>query len=507
MHYRCRYHYTGHGQGCIAFSDDGVHWVRRPTAVPRKMRRSRACTDCPEILDPPNQVNCATDTESFTTWLDHRDQPDRRWKAVSRLHTTTAPMQIWSSADGAVWQPLEQDGQGHGKARTGVVTDRASFFFNPFRGRWAFSLRENLCSGGHGHMRIARYMEVPSLREAWWPNWVHSYFQCGKARVAEPVRWIGVDEWDCGGKSVVECDLYHVDASPYESLLVGQFAVLYPGFAHGGCKTSHIHVGFSRDGFHWSRPNAAEGAPRMPFVDDTLSLKYQQPIAGNMLVVGDEIYIYYGGATSCRRCNINPEGVSGKILPTAASMMAAAELKHGTKFCNQGSIERDGPISTANSSMDEVTALAVLRRDGFASLVPPPGHPEAHILTRMLTFKRGRFLHVNVDATTGELIVDIVPQESLVQLSSSRSVPLRRVNSTCAVISWRGANDDNLATLEGGLPFQLRFILRGASTRLYSFWISSDMAGHSRGYVEGPRFGAGRDVRNSIANCTPENAS
>ena len=41
-----------------------------------------------------------------------------------------------------------------------------------------------------------------------------SYFQCGKVQPGEPVRWVGVDADDCGGRE--QCDLYHLDATPYE---------------------------------------------------------------------------------------------------------------------------------------------------------------------------------------------------------------------------------------------------------------------------------------------------
>ena len=124
--------------------------------------------------------------------------------------------------------------------------------------------------------------------------------------------------------------------------MVGQFAVLYPGAAHGGCKSSHIHVGFSRDGFHWSRASASEKKPRLPLVNDPLGLRYQQPIAGNMVVVGDELYIYYGGATKCKRCNINP-------TPRVVGADAAGNKTEN--FCNGGNPARDGPVDTYNLSL------------------------------------------------------------------------------------------------------------------------------------------------------------
>ena len=511
LHYRCRYEYPGMGMGCVAFSRDGVHWRRPNTTLRQELRPNRGCKNCPTVRDPPNRIECATLTESFTTWLDHTEaDQQKRWKAMSRSTRSIAPLTLWNSPDGVHWSRLPQ-------AKVGVATDRASFFYNPFRRVWVYSLRENLCRGGHGHLRISRYKEVSSLDQSDWPHWVQSYFQCGHVKPsALPQRWIGVDEWDCEGRDVEQCDLYHLDASPYESLLVGQFAVLYPGFAHGGCKSSFTHVGFSRDGFHWSRPDASEFAPRRPIVDDPLHLRYQQPIAGNWLVVGDLLYLYYGGATRCQRCNANPEGWVGKGGSNASTV--------STAFCDQGDHARDGVVTPQNSSMKEVTALAVLRRDGFASLSPPEGHDEAHVLTHPLIFThRQRYLFVNVDAAHGELLVSVepIPPDELPDVlpgappHSMLSYNLRHLNRTQVMVRWRDAPADALGALSAKAPsgakprggrrvslrFRLRFVLRGAATRLYAFWVSAHADGRSSGFIQGPGFVRGVD-RNASAHCT-----
>ena len=137
--------------------------------------------------DPPNRVGCAADTEAFTTWLDHAEaDPQHRWKAVERdprrwTGAHYSRLRLWSSPDGVAWAPYRQAAGGNA---SGTVMDRASFFYNPFRRKWVFSLRENLCRGGHGRMRVSRYVEVASLRESDWPNWVRGadFFQCGSVR-------------------------------------------------------------------------------------------------------------------------------------------------------------------------------------------------------------------------------------------------------------------------------------------------------------------------------------
>ena len=480
MHYRCRYQFSRHGRGCVALSKDGRNWTRPRWPHPLLPDQlNSVCADCGKVSDVPNGMNFAEDTESFSTWLDHAERNVAlRWKAMALGSKNNATGgRLWGSGDGLNWIPLP------GKGITGPLTDRASFFYNPFRARWAFIIRENLCRGGHGHLRIQRFKEVDSLSDSTWPQWVREYYQCGGVKKHEPIRWVGVDEWDCEGRNVEECDLYHVDATPYESLLLGQFAVLYPGYAHGSCKSSHIHTGFSRDGFHWSRADGTEAAPRMPLVDDKFGLRYQQPIAGNFLVVGDEIHVYYGGATACQRCNVNPTNIMGTL-----NLNPNGSKTKTTDFCVEGDEKAHGPVTPNNSSMEEVTALAILRRDGFASLAPPAGVEEATIRTRTLTFRRGRFLFVNVDASDGELLVRV--EAASFRLTSA---PLKSVNSTRQVVKW--ADDSATSSMQAlahERPFRLIFTLRGQA-RLYAFWVSEHAEGESNGYVVGPNYGRGVD--------------
>src|SRR5205823_4014203 len=74
------------------------------------------------------------------------------------------------------------------------------------------------------------------------------------------VFWTGPDEKDPpyipGGASP---ELYNVDAVAYESLMVGMFSWFNPGPSDNpkygpGPDLVELGVGFSRDGFQWSRP-------------------------------------------------------------------------------------------------------------------------------------------------------------------------------------------------------------------------------------------------------------
>ena len=132
------------------------------------------------------------------------------------------------------------------------------------------------------------------------------------------------------------------------------------------------------------------------------------------------------------------------------------------------------------------TGVAILRRDGFASV-----HGDGTLTTKPVSFD-GKHLFVNTDARAGELRVEVVDQDGqpIGQFTESACVPLRE-DSTSARVRWRGGSD--LSKLSGG-PVRFRFRLKGV--RLYSFWVTPDPSGASRGYVTaaGPGFSGATDA-------------
>ena len=464
-HYRCGYIYSGIGRPCVVLSDDGVHWTR-----PSTTKDQFSALDLKKINNAPVNLLRLPFTEAFTTWLDpHEGNPEHRFKAVVRAKTNIGQMSMHSSPDGITWKSYGSETRKDGH-KTGIVTDRASLYYDPFRRKWVYSIRENLCRGGHGHLRVSRYKEVDALKDSSWPQWVSlkNYFQCAVPKPKEPVYWIGVDNKDCEGDNVEECDLYHIDATPYESIFVGQLAILYPGYAHGGCKSSKIHVGFSRDGFHFSRTEGGRGKSRKPMVDDPLNLNYQQPIAGNFVVVGDEIFVYYAGATQCKRCN-DPK----------------------LDYCTEGNFTRDGLVKPTDSSMIEVTALAILRRDGFASFAPPPSGQSSELVTRAVTFTHGVYFFVNADVLAAgtnpsfaaEMRVAILDSNmnEIPEFSIANCNPIRAVNQTKIMVEW--GSSSRLSALQRQ-HVHFRFVMQGGA-RLYAFWVSKSIDGASSGYING----------------------
>jgi hypothetical protein len=134
------------------------------------------------------------------------------------------------------------------------------------------------------------------------------------------------------------------------------------------------------------------------------------------------------------------------------------------------------------------TGLAVLRRDGFASLTDAASSG-GRVTTRPLRF-RGTHLFVNADAA-GEIRVEVLDRDGRVVdgYSAADCVPVRG-DGTKHAVSWKGR--PTLGTLNRDV-IRLRYVLSRA--RLYAFWIAESAAGRSRGYVAagGPGFTSNAD--------------
>ena len=140
------------------------------------------------------------------------------------------------------------------------------------------------------------------------------------------------------------------------------------------------------------------------------------------------------------------------------------------------------------------TGLAILRRDGFASM--DAGTTEGALTTRPVRFN-GKYMFVNVDADAGDLRVKILngKNQVIAPFSKANCVPIS-VDKTLQAVSWNGAPD--LSSLSGK-PVKFRFHLTNG--KLYSFWVSPDTSGASHGYVAagGPGFTGATDT---VGNAT-----
>jgi hypothetical protein len=393
---------------CYATSRDGIHWDK-------------------PALDVVAGTNIVTygNRDSSTVWMD-LNEPDRarRYK-MARWHDHY--MELLASADGIHWRDM---------GRTGLTGDRTTFFYNPFRRVWVYSLRGASSPGGLGRHR--RYWETPDL-----------FSNVSWQQEDDPVLWTGADNADPRRPELdVPAELYNLDCVAYESLLLGLFTI-FRGERDAREKPNDVCVGFSRDGFHWHRADRGALIPVSEHVGDW-NWANVQSAGGCCLVVGDRLAFYVSGRS----------GVPGTNLPGVCS-----------------------------------TGLATLRRDGFVSMDATGAAPriqrlsegitEGTLITRPVRFN-GQHLFVNVDAPAGELRVEVLDRSGGLippfTLDSCRPI---RENSTRTRVTWDAAED--LSRLRGQIV-RFRFQLtRGA---LYAFWVSPSIAGVSRGYIGagGPGF-------------------
>jgi len=162
-----------------------------------------------------------------------------------------------------------------------------------------------------------------------------------------PPLWVGSDDLDPPRDDLkTRPQLYNLDCVGYESLLVGLFSI-WRGQPKDRPKPNDICLGFSRDAFHWTRPD------RRPFIPvaerrGDWNFGNVQSAGGGFLVVGRSLHFYVSG-----RAGVDGSADSGEC----------------------------------------VTALATLRRDGFASLDAPlePGERRepGEVITRPVRFRGG----------------------------------------------------------------------------------------------------------------------
>jgi hypothetical protein len=412
---------------CFATSTDGIHWDRpKLDVVPGTNIVA---------LDTPEQVR-----NSSTVWLDAAERdPARRFKMFRVVRSEAkegAPtpwhIHVGFSPDGIHWTDAGDSDR---------CNDRTTVFYNAFRGVWVASLR---FSGGFKE-RTRAYYESPDVLGIL--HWLTP------DRQRKDVNWIGADKLDPDRGDLelrhplnlpfpeMPSQLYNLDCVAYESVMLGLFSIWRGQQVTPLPKINEVCVGYSRDGFHWSRPDRRAFCP-VRANENAWNSGNLQSAGGCCLVVGDQLRFYVGAV---------PKGKS---------------------FADPGNV-----------------GLATLRRDGFASL--DAGATGGTLLTRPVRFQ-GRQMFVNVDCPQGELRVEIVDEAGkiIAPFSAENCEPLR-VDKSLQRVRWKGA--ENLDAVRGK---SVRFRFHLTNGKLYAFWTSSDPAGASGGFVGagGPGFAGNVDL-------------
>lgn len=445
---------------CLATSKNGIMWDKSPPA------------DGPV---PGTNIVIDAVLKSNNVWYDLDDaNASRRYKladtgASYKLTNagSVSSYRLWSSPDGIQWH-LDVDG-------TGPTEDRSTIFPNPLRKprRWTFSIKNyQETAEMFGRSRLYWDTVADDLYSAHWQE-------------NEPVQWQAAEELDpgyvAGPKLGQPAQLYNLDAYAYESIIVGYFAIFRCKANIAGCPThpefDSIYIGFSRDGYSWTKPPA--GQP-VPFSGVDLSPRTRGPF----MSMAPEQQVGKDPDVASTRWNYGAvQSVTGGIiLPDDMAQVS-------TMFTYAGGQSGYG---TMGISPGCTVGVASLRRDGYAALVASSGDREnqaanQYVVTRPLAWSVSqKYLFVNID---GGMTVEVLhPGSASVVLSS---VPLH-TNSTRAQVQWvSGTHLPSTSTMG---PFQLRFSLR-PGTQFYSFWVSPDQCGASGGSVAGagPGFNTSRD--------------
>ena len=378
------------------------------------------------LLLPPGRKGVGGDN---SVWLDtNAKSPNERIKFL----TDRGPHTLQTS-DGVKWSdptPMEKS------------ADYCSIFYNPFRHAWVYSIKQG---GPHGRSRW--YAESRDFLKADWKKSVY---------------WTNADRLDEADPKIGDApQLYSLNAVAYESLLLGEFYI-HLGPDNKICdegkfpKITELKLGFSRDGFHWHRPD------RRPFIgasqkEGAYDRGYIHGTTGVCAVVGDKLYFPFTAYSG-----IAPNGVKGMYTGATVNM-------------------------------------ATLRRDGFASM-DATGDAAQTLTTRKVAFN-GRHLFVNTANAEGELRVEVLDAAGnvIAPFTKDNCEPIR-ADKTCLAVKWKDAA--NLDAVRG-MPVKFRFTLTKGS--LYSFWVSQDESGASRGYVGagGPGFKGTTDTVGEVPATSP----
>lgn len=400
------------GSMAYATSVDGLQWKR------------------PVLSGGSNIINSVSDLKgnSVSVVLDYDAADGWRYKMFFRQPNA-------QQADFKGYTMVSKDGINWvSRTKTGYCGDRSTMFYNPFRKKWVFSLRSDDKMGGY-NSRIGRarfYYETSDIISG--ASWT-----CPSEGKADAVFWCRATKYDQPDKNInIAPQLYNVNAVAYESLMLGWHQILVDendvAMAAGRPKVTDLKFAFSRDGFNWYRSDY-DNAISSARVSGAWDRGYVQSVGGLCAVMGNQLWLWYIGFA--------------------------------------GTTGREGESASLHSNM--ALGLAVLRRDGFASM-----DGKGSLTTYPVTFK-GKYLFVNINCPYGNFTAEVLDEKGNVVpgFEKEKCKPLN-VDSTIAQVQWDGKSD--LSSLS-----EKKVCLRFSqdSGEFYSFWVSGSTNGESNGYVAG----------------------
>ncbi len=287
-------------------------------------------------------------------------------------------------------------------------------------------------------------------------------------------------------------DIYAMEPVPYESVLVGLFAI-WQGGQTGELKHMQVWAGFTRDGFHFHRPAmpastldaedttngltkfaGRDADPSARGAEQGAFLRYPgagwrnvQPVANGIQNLDDRAYVMY----TARHQRARKSGVFlSSLRRDGFAAMRCRGANNGQQQPSgggQADVDGDAAAAEQSTTCTLTTVPFVVDLAG----VPNPGNLQ---------------LRVNADAYGGKLTAGVLSPgntDAFPDLSTEECFGLQRADSTDHVIRW-AKNDDNrntesLASIfrESDGPstkatIQLRFVAEG-EVDLFSFWFAT----------------------------------
>ena len=399
-----------HKNLAYAISKDGINWERPNLGIVGDTNIILPYEDYnPDFIYDRGAKYLRPDSTSV--WIDYNAPKEERYKLFLRNPGAKHNGIIGTSSDGINFENLKM---------TGIVQDRTTIFYNPFRNKWVASVRWLV----DYYNRVRYYYETHDFSNGM--NWTEEQI----------TPWLRVDEKDLQPTNVVYNgphhipQIYNIDCIAYESIMLGMFEIFY-GPENGDCekvglpKITELIPMYSRDGYHFSRPS------REPFIradkdnESSWERGYVQSVTGGVIDCGDHIRIYYTAFKG-----------------------------------NEKKLENNW---TTNGMYDNgATGFATLRKDGFVSL-----NGNGELLTRILTFNGKKDMYVNID---GEIIAEIITEEGKVIAKSNKFIG----DSVKAKLEFNGFDISSL----NDKIFRIKFTVNG---KFYSFGFA-DEKGDFNGY-------------------------
>eukprot|EP00039_Didymoeca_costata_P012720 m.184797 g.184797 ORF g.184797 m.184797 type:complete len:589 (+) comp15563_c0_seq7:156-1922(+) len=443
MWYRC-----GPGKQCYATSTDGIKWDK-------------------PILDVVPGTNIVNDNtiDGSTVWLDvdpNVPKEERYKMAAVFAYNHYRSYTILYSSDGIHWNVVLN--------QTGPIEDRSSIFLNPTRTprKWVYSIKSGPKPDAEGPFGRSRsYWEVDRLEVG--ANW-STYSDADVQDENSAYNWTNADKfdppWGCGSENYTQ--LYNLDAVAYESVIVGLFSIFTGKYCPSGAGMNRtgewdsVFLGFSRDGFSWSRP-IIDGQHRVFLPMDA--------------------HVVHGDDWRWNKANVQSVGGGFTMGSKSGSPL---------RFYVGA---RTGPDQIIGNA---TCGFAELRRDGFASIGMEPGAETSVLVTPLLTASNMNYLFVNANNTDDMKIalLDSTGKAIPGHAASDYRGTVPASSGDRLLVKWSG---NSSVSDYGTSGVRLQITFTSSQAALYSFWVSSDTCGASQGWVAagGEGFTSSRDTHGS----------